>query len=125
MSESKMNDIIRTSLESIKSFSETETVTGNSITTPDGVTVIPVTKISVGIATGGIDYTNGRNAFSDNFGGGGGGGMSITPIAVLTVNRNYEIKLVNLNGDASVISRINSVFESVPDIIERIKKALS
>lgn len=125
MSESKMNDIIRTSLESIKSFSETETVIGNSITTPDGVTVIPVTKISVGIATGGIDYTNGRNAFSDNFGGGGGGGMSITPIAFLTVNSNYEVKLVNLNGDASVISRINSVFESIPDIIERIKKALS
>ena len=125
MSESKMNDIIRTSLESIKSFSETETVVGNSITTPDGVTVSPITKISLGFASGGVDYIGSRNSFSDNFGGGGGGAVSITPIAFLTVNKNYDVKLVDIKGNNSTASKITTVLESIPEIVERLKNALS
>ena len=125
MSESKMSDIIRTSLESIKSFSETENVIGNSITTPTGVTVIPITKITLGIASGGIDYTTAKSSFSDNFGGGGGGALSITPIAFLTVNKDYDIKLIRIENESSPISKISGIVESVPDIIEKIKNALS
>ena len=125
MSESKMSDIIRTSLESIKSFSETETVIGNSITTPTGVTVIPITKITVGIASGGIDYSTAKTSFRENFGGGGGGGLSIIPIAFLTVNKDYDIKLIKIDSENSTISKISGIVESVPDIIEKIKNVLS
>ena len=70
MSENKMSDIIRASIEGIKSFTDSETVIGNAITTPNGVTVIPVSKVAMGIATGGLDYGNTRGSTEQNFGGG-------------------------------------------------------
>ena len=91
MSESKMSDIIRASLDGIRDMSDMETAIGNAITTPNGVTVIPVSKVTMGIATGGIDYTTKKLTSPQNFGGGGGTGMSITPIAFLTVSPNAEI----------------------------------
>ena len=80
MSENKLSDIIGTSLEKIKALVDGETVIGNPIQTPNGTTVIPVSKISMGFASGGIDYT-GKKAPVQNFGGGGGTGVTVTPIS--------------------------------------------
>ena len=90
MPENKMSDIIKASMDGIKSFTDMETVIGNAITTPSGVTVIPVSKVAMGIATGGIDYGRTDREDSQNFGGGGGTGLAITPIAFLTVGRDYS-----------------------------------
>ena len=86
MSETKMSDIIRASLDGIRDLTDMETAIGDAITTPSGVTVIPVSKVTMGIATGGIDYATKKLTSPQNFGGGGGTGMSITPIAFLTVS---------------------------------------
>lgn len=125
MSENKMGDIIRASLDGIKSFTDMDTVIGGAINTPSGVTVIPVSKVSMGIATGGIDYANERKNGSQNFGGGGGTGLSITPIAFLTVGRDAEINLIHINPSGGEVDRIASLIEHSPEIIERIKTALS
>ena len=124
MSETKMSDIIKASMESIKSFTDTDTVIGNAITTPSGVTVIPISKVTVGIATGGIDYGAKRLTYPQNFGGGGGTGLSITPIAFLTVSRDSDVNLIHLNS-SSELDRITSLFERSPEIIEKIKNVLS
>ena len=125
MSETKMSDIIRASMEGIKSFTDMETVFGNAITTPQGVTVIPVSKISVGIATGGVDYGNKRFNDPQNFGGGGGSGLQITPLAFITVDRNSNINLIHLDEKESDVQRISSIIEKSPAIIEKIKSVLS
>ena len=125
MSENKMSDIIKASMDGIKSFTDMETVIGNAITTPNGVTVIPVSKVSMGIATGGVDYGTKKSAISQNFGGGGGTGLSITPIAFLTVGKDAEINLIHINGGSSDVDRISSLIERSPEIIEKIKNALS
>lgn len=125
MSENKMSDIIKASMDGIKSFTDMETVIGNAITTPSGVTVIPVSKVSMGIATGGVDYGTKKPTPSQNFGGGGGTGLSITPIAFLTVGRDAEINLIHINGGSSDVDRISSLIERSPEIIEKIKNALS
>ena len=125
MSENKMSDIIKASMDGIKSFTDMETVIGNAITTPNGVTVIPVSKVSMGIATGGVDYGTKKPAISQNFGGGGGTGLSITPIAFLTVGKDAEINLIHINGGSSDVDRISSLIERSPEIIEKIKNALS
>ena len=85
-----MSDIIKASMDGIKSFTDMETVIGNAITTPNGVTVIPVSKVAMGIATGGIDYGKSKQDSEQNFGGGGGTGLSITPVAFLTVGRDKD-----------------------------------
>ena len=125
MSENKMSDIIKASMDGIKSFTDMETVIGNAITTPNGVTVIPVSKVAMGIATGGVDYGMTRERQTQNFGGGGGTGLSITPIAFLTVGRDAEVNLIQINNTALEVDRIASLVEHSPEIIEKIKAALS
>ena len=126
MSENKMSDIIKASMDGIKSFTDMETVIGNAITTPNGVTVIPVSKVAMGIATGGIDYGNRKERHEQNFGGGGGTGLAITPVAFLTVGRDAEINLIHINSSGSSdVERITSLIENSPAIIEKIKTVLS
>ena len=125
MSENKMSDIIRASMDSIKSFTDMETAIGNAITTPSGVTVIPVSRVTMGIATGGIDYGDKKSSTSQNFGGGGGTGLSITPIAFLTVGREGEVSLIQIETPSGEVDRVLSLIERSPEIIEKIKGALS
>ena len=125
MSETKLSDIIKTSLDGIRSFTDMDTVVGGAINTPSGVTVIPVSKISMGIATGGVDYGTKKQSDPQNFGGGGGTGLSITPVAFLTVGKDAEINLIHVNNTATEVDRIASLIERSPEIIERIKGALS
>lgn len=125
MSENKMSDIIKASMEGIKSFTDMDTVIGNAITTTSGVTVIPVSKVTMGIATGGVDYGSRRTAQQGNFGGGGGTGLSITPIAFLTVGRDAEVNLIHINETPSSIETLSTLIEHSPEIIEKIKTALS
>ena len=125
MSENKMSDIIKASIEGIKSFTDMETVIGNAITTPSGVTVIPVSKVAMGIATGGIDYGKGKHEVDQSFGGGGGTGLSITPVAFLTVGRDAEVSLIHINDGSGDVDKIVNLVERAPEIIEKIKSALS
>ncbi len=125
MSENRMSDIIKASLEGIKSFSDLESAIGNAITTPSGVTVIPVSKVSMGIATGGVDYGERRSSINQNFGGGGGSGLSITPIAFLTVGRDAEVNIIHINSSGSQIEKITDLIEKSPEIIDKIKTVLS
>ena len=78
-SENKLQEIIQSSLENIRSMIDANTVIGNTISTPSGTVIIPVSKISMGFASGGMDF-NGKNeeamrARLQNFGGGGGTGL--------------------------------------------------
>ena len=120
-----MGEIIKASLEGIKSFTDMETVIGGAINTPSGVTVIPVSKVSMGIATGGIDYGGQRQGATQNFGGGGGTGLSITPIAFLTIGSDEQVNLIHIKESSNDIEKITSLIEHSPEIIEKIKSALS
>lgn len=125
MSENKMSDIIRASLDGVRSFTDMDTVIGDVITTPSGVTVIPVSKVSMGIATGGVDYGSKRPNPNQNFGGGGGTALSITPIAFLTVSPMAEVNLIPISAAPSEVDRVVSLIERSPEIVEKIKGALS
>ena len=126
MSDSKMGDIIEASLDGIKRFADMESAIGAPIQTPSGVTVIPVSKISIGFATGGLDFGQKKIIRDQNFGGGGGTGVSITPVAFLTINKNQEVNLISIsNPSQSSLDNTLSLIERSPEIIEKIKKALT
>ena len=121
-----MSDIIRSSLEGVKNFTDMQTVIGNAIHTPSGVTVIPVSKVSVGFAGGGVDFGVKKLVGAQNFGSGSGSGVSITPVAFLTVGKDAEINLITINPDANKsIDKITSLIEHSPDIIKKIKNSLT
>ena len=120
----QMNDIIKATMDGIRSITDMDTVIGSAITTPQGVTVIPISKVTMGIATGGVDLSAKKFSGSQNFGGGGGTGLSITPIAFLTVGKDAEVKLVNLGDQSNDVEKICAVIEKSPEILEKIKNAL-
>ena len=125
MSENRMSDIIKASLEGVRDFTGVDTVIGNAINTQSGVTVIPVSKISVGFAGGGIDFGAKKMITPQNFGGGSGTGISITPIAFLTVGPDASVNLIPISAKTpSGLDRVVSLIESSPEIIEKIKNTL-
>lgn len=121
-----MSDIIRASLDGIRDFADINTSVGAPILTESGVTVIPISKISIGFATGGVDFGNKKILPNQSFGGGGGTGVSVTPIAFLTVDKSSKINLIRLNeSTAATVDRALSVIENAPSIIGKIKDVFS
>lgn len=124
MAETKISDVIATSLENLRSMVDANTVIGNPINTESGTTIIPISKISMGFASGGLDY-NGKEqtaAKQQNFGGGGGTGLSITPVGFLTVDKNGAVDMINVGQTTSgAIDQIGDLLERSPEIIEKLK----
>ena len=126
MAENKMSDLIKASLEGIKNFTDVDTVFGKAVTTPCGVTVIPVSKISLGFATGGLDLQPKKVLSPTNFGGGSGTGVSISPVAFLTVNANAEINLIHIGrSERDPLEKLVDLIENAPGLIEKIKDTLN
>ena len=124
--ENKMSEIIKTSLEGIRDFTTPDAAFGSAINTPSGVTIIPVSKITLGFASGGLDYSGKRNINDKSFGGGGGTAMSVTPIAFIAVGKNGEISMIPINNEGeSSVDRMISLIERSPEIIDKIKGSLS
>ena len=118
----KINDIIATSLEKIRTIADAETIIGTPIPTAGGTTIIPVSKVSVGFASGGLDYGNKTPDKSKNFGGGGGTGISVTPVAFLVVSATGGVELLTVaapGGDT--LDKVAGLVDKAPDIMERMK----
>ena len=135
---SKLSELIEASLRKIKDLAESDTVVGKPITTPDGTTIIPVSKISVGVVNGGLDYSgkrrskDGAKEYSDgepHFGGGGGAGISMSPIAFLIVSPSGAVELLPLTpspaASTSSVDRIASLIERSPEILEKAKSVFA
>ncbi len=130
MSENKMSEIIRASVEGLKSSFDANTIIGEAITTANGTVVIPVSKLSVGFATGGIDYMGKKvpAAAGNNFGGGGGSGLSVVPVAFLIISSTGNVELLNINEakePADPVSQIINAIERSPELIEKFKEVFS
>jgi sporulation protein YtfJ len=122
---SDMSEIIKATLEGVDSFTDVNSVVGSIINTPSGVTVIPISKISVGFLGGGADYGQKKLSQAQSFGGGSGAGISISPVAFLTITPEASVNIITLDKDRSGVDRIASLLDRSPEIIEKIKKHLS
>lgn len=123
--ENKIPEIIRSSMENIRSMVDANTVIGDPITTEVGTTIIPISKISVGIATGGVDYNPKKEAQPrpQNFGGGGGTGLTVSPVGFLVIDRCGDVEYISVNqkGKPDPVDQIADLVERTPDIIAKIK----
>lgn len=123
--ENKIPEIIRSSLENIRSMVDANTVVGDPIATAAGTTIIPISKISVGIASGGVDYNPKKEAQPrpQNFGGGGGTGLTVAPAGFLVIDRHGDVEYINVNqkGKPDPVDQIADLVERTPDIIAKIK----
>lgn len=123
--ENKIPEIIRSSMENIRSMVDANTVIGDPIVAAGNITIIPISKIAVGIASGGIDYNPKKEdqPRPQNFGGGGGTGLSVSPVGFLVVDASGAVDFINVNqkGAPDPVDQIADLVERVPDVIARIK----
>ena len=122
--DNKLEEMIQTSLESLRTLVDSDTIIGKPITTDVGTTIIPISKISMGYTTGGLEYYGKNAPQKQNFGGGGGTGLSITPVGFLVVNAEGNVNLINMGQSAAApdaIEQIASAIERAPEIIEKVK----
>ena len=112
-------DMMGSSIEKIKTMADANTVIGNAIHTPEGVTLIPVSKVKYGFAGGGTDFaTKGYPANKENaFGGGTGASVSITPVAFLVI-KGESVRLLPVAEPAS--NSLERLVELLPELIDQI-----
>ncbi len=124
MNEHPINSLMDTTLKKIKDMIDVNTIIGDPITTPDGTTIIPVSKVSYGFASGGSDLPTKKES-KDCFGGGSGAGVTINPIGFLTVHKG-DIKLIPIEKyDGAmdrVVGMIPDVFDKITDYFKKNKK---
>ena len=114
-----INDLMATTMEQIKAMADANTIVGQPIHTEDGVTLIPVSRVSLGFASGGTDF-NGKNQKPDgknNFGGGSGAGVSISPVAFIVV-KNGNVRLLPVAPPPA--TTVDRVVELVPEMFDKV-----
>lgn len=125
MAESKISEIIATSLSEIKNLVDANTIIGEPINTPSGTVIIPVSKITMGLATGGVDFGGEEAAKKDDkFSGGGGTGVSVTPVAFLVVKADGKVSMINVEMPPEapdVVGTVTGFIEKSPDIVAKFK----
>ena len=113
---SQLNEMMRGTMEKVREMVDTNTIVGQPITTPDGVTLIPISKVSFGFGSGGGDY---GKALKDYFGGGAGAGVKIDPVAFLVIKDGSTRVLPVAVPPVSTMDRI---VEMAPDIMDKVEK---
>ena len=106
-------NMLENTIAKIREMVDVNSVIGTPITTPDGVTIIPVSKVSVGFGGGGSDFTNNKDAF----GGGAGGGVKVTPICFLIV-KDGAVRMMPVAAPANTTA--DRIVEQVPDVLDKI-----
>lgn len=121
MSEHPIEGMMNTTLEKIKEMVDINTIVGDPITSPDGSIIIPVSKISYGFASGGSDFPTKVQSDKEFFGGGTGAGVSISPVAFITIC-NGSVKMLQIDPYNNSADRIIGMF---PEVVDKISSMLN
>lgn len=137
MSEHPIQGLMRTAMENLKAMVDVNTIVGDPVSTPDGTTIIPISKVGFGFAAGGSEFTPDKTeerqdsraitpfesreaaAVGLPFGGGSGGGVSITPIAFLVVG-THGVKVVPLEHSTHLVEKL---IDSAPQFVDKLASA--
>ena len=114
--------MLETTIQKIREMLDANTVVGEPVTTPDGVTILPVSKISVGLGGGGSDFAMSKApAGQIPFGGGVGAGVKVTPVAFLVV-KDGNVRIMTIAEPANATA--DRIVEMVPDTLDKISAFL-
>ena len=123
MAEKSAGAILASTIEKIRDLVDTSTIIGEAIYAESGTTIIPVSKVTYGFASGGADFPSKSN--QELFGGGGGAGVTITPVAFLVIN-NGDVTLKHItaydNAAERVVNLVPEMFDKVTGLMNKTKK---
>ena len=116
---SSINDLISSAMDKIKTIVDSSTIVGDSIVAPDGTTIIPISKVSVGFVVGGGEYadlSSRRVANHFPMSGGSSGGMSVSPVGFLIIREMGDVEFVNVENKSlyqTVLNMANSLLAKI------------
>lgn len=113
-----LGELTESSMKNLQGLLDSNSVIGKAITTPDGTTILPVSKVSFGFGSGGSDLPASQKEL---FGGGSGAGVTITPIAFLVV-KDGNVKVMHVQGYNTTADR---VVDMVPDVVDKVSGLFS
>lgn len=123
MKEQSASGILGVTIDKIRQLVDTSTIIGEPIHADGGITIIPVSKVTYGFASGGSDFPSRNNA--ELFGGGGGAGVTVTPVAFLIIN-DGEVTLKHItaydNAAERAVNLVPEMFDKVTGMINKNKK---
>ena len=113
-----ISDVMSTTLQKLREMIDVNTIVGEPIHTPAGLTLIPIAQLSMGFASGGSEFgktpkVEGKN----NFGGGAGASLKMEPIAFMIV-RGDNVRLLPVGPGP--VSTIDRVLDTVPDVVDKV-----
>ena len=120
--EKSANGILKTTIEKVRDLVDVSTIIGEPINLPDGLTIIPVSKVTYGFASGGSDFPSKNNV--ELFGGAGGAGITINPVAFLVIkDGDVTIKHIVSNDNAieRAVSLVPEMFDKVTNLVNKKK----
>ena len=113
MAEHPIQGLMNVTMEKIHQMVDSNTIIGKPITTEDGITILPVSKVSFGFASGGTDF---NAANKDLFGGGSGAGVNIQPVAFLVI-KDGCVRTIQLSDSSNSIDRALTM---LPELVEKL-----
>lgn len=116
MSENAIKGIMDVTMEKIRAMVDSDTIVGEPISLPNDITILPVSKVSFGFASGGSDLPS--KSPTGLFAGGSGAGVTISPAAFLVV-KGTDVRLLQVSAHPDAADRAISM---VPDLIDRISE---
>lgn len=119
MTEHPIQNLMSSTMEKIRELVDVETIIGDPINLAGNITIIPVSKVSFGFASGGSDLPT--KVEKDLFGGAGGAGISIQPLAFIVVT-DGDVKLLQMSMDAN---SSNAIINLVPEVFDKISSLFS
>ena len=115
----KLPNMLESTIQKIREMVDVNSVVGEPIHTPDGVTLIPVSKVSVGFGGGGTDFVS--KGGENPFGGGAGAGVKVVPIAFLIV-KDGNVRMLPVAAPASTTA--DRIVDLVPDVLDKVSAFL-
>ncbi len=118
-----LSDMMGTTMEKIRSMVDVNSVIGDPIVLPDGVTIIPISKVSFGFGSGGSDFVSKNPSASGQnpFGGGAGAGVTVQPVSFLIV-KGDSVRMLPVA--APVGNSLDRIIEMLPDLVDKLSDLL-
>ena len=112
-----IGELMRTTMENVKNILKVDTVVGDPIYTPDGITLVPISKISVGFGGGGVEFSSKTEGGRRPYGGGNATGVKIEPIGFLVI-KDGVVRMINVTPPAN--NTVDRIIDLVPQVIDRV-----
>ncbi|SFA87372.1 GerW family sporulation protein [Clostridium frigidicarnis] len=116
-----IENLMKCTMENIKDMIDVNTIVGEPVVTGEGTTIVPISKVSFGFASGGSEFLTKHNS-SNNlgnlkvpFGGGSGAGVTVKPVGFLVIGKD-SIRMLSVDAD----NTYDKIVDSVPQVIDMV-----